>query len=444
MKTHFPLYVLVVFHVLFSIGCAPNKQFYGAYDRVCVVDSNQACEGYAIQAFNQNTESEYLLGFAEIDDQGQLRDRAQLQAVVNNLNEIAAKDSLLITVFVHGWHHSAEPGDDNIENFKKSLVHLSKIEHTQRAKGKQRKVVGIYVGWRGESITVPGINLLTFWDRKNTAHDIGYLGITELLLKLEETTNVKNTMEPPIKSRLVVIGHSFGGAVVFSATAQILLDRFINSEPGKNDTEGAEGFGDLVVLLNPAFEALRFAPAFELAQSRCSYFPSQVPKLAILTSETDNATGIAFPLGRTLNTFFETHDELKRNNCGYVMTLDEGEADRNTVGHYEPLISHTLTQAENKPSQQVARVFNAKNIWAQQKPGESIRFGGTMLTHLKKTPPQSPYLNVKVDEALMDGHNDIYGDKIAEFIELLINLSTDDKFDEPKQGLNPLLPEKKN
>jgi hypothetical protein len=79
---------------------------------------------------------------------------------------------------------------------------------------------------------------------------VGHLGVTELLLKLEEIANVKNSLSPPIKSRLVVVGHSFGGAVVYSATTQILASRFIDSRAGKGYVDTAKGFGDLVVLLN--------------------------------------------------------------------------------------------------------------------------------------------------------------------------------------------------
>jgi hypothetical protein len=99
---------------------------------------------------------------------------------------------------------------------------------------------------------IPVINGLTFWDRKNTAEDVGYLGVTELLLKLEEISNIRNSVKPPIKSRLIIIGHSFGGAVVYSATSQILMGRFMNSRPGKGFTDSAQGFGDLVVLLDLA------------------------------------------------------------------------------------------------------------------------------------------------------------------------------------------------
>ncbi len=39
---------------------------------------------------------------------------------------------------------------------------------------------------------MPYLNAVTFWDRKNTAHDVGQLGVTELLLKLEEIVNTAN------------------------------------------------------------------------------------------------------------------------------------------------------------------------------------------------------------------------------------------------------------
>lgn len=273
---------------------------------------------------------------------------------------------------------------------------------------------------------MPLIRHLTFWDRKNTAQDVGYLGVTELLLKLEEIANVRNSVEPPIKSRLVVIGHSFGGAVVYSATSQILMSRFVDSQQGKGFIDTAKGFGDLVVLLNPAFEALRYAPAFDMSQSRCSFFDDQAPKLAILTSETDKATDWLFPLGRTFTTVFETHGTLEREDCGYRTTLDEGEADRNTVGHYQPLVSHRLTLAGEQKAEQVASPGKLKNVWANQINGGSTRFGNALLTHLKKTVPRSPYLNIRVSEELMDGHNDIFRKDIREFVELLIQMSTID------------------
>ncbi|MBM4207459.1 MAG: hypothetical protein FJ190_05380 [Gammaproteobacteria bacterium] len=163
-----------------------------------------------------------------------------------------------------------------------------------------------------------------------------------------------------------------------------------------------------------------------MSQSRCSFFDDQAPKLAILTSETDRATDWLFPLGRTFATVFETHSTVERDDCGYRTTLDEGETDRNTVGHYQPLVSHRLTLAGGQKAEQVASLGKLKNVWANQTNGGSTRFGNSMLTHLKKTVPRSPYLNIRVAEELMDGHNDIFGKDTREFIELLIQMSTID------------------
>lgn len=420
------LQLVIIFAGLLS-GCASNEIYRGDY-RPCGVTAGNACEQNSQHIYNAGADDEYTLGFVEIDDQGQMRDRKQMQALLDTLYQKAAKESILLTVFVHGWHHNARPGDSNIEGFKENLARISKIE-SQRAQelGRPpRKIAGVYVGWRGESIDVPPFNYLTFWDRKATAQDVGYLGITELLVKLEEIANVRNSMTPPIKSRLVVIGHSFGGAVVFSATSQILASRFIDSRENKGFTDTAKGFGDLVVLLNPAFEALRYSPFYDLAQARCSYFPEQLPRLAILTSEADDATGILFPMGRVFSTVFETHHDIERNECNHPLSLDEGAADRNTVGHYEPLISHTLTPVVEGKNLQLANYQNMKHIWRTQTPGNATQYGATILTHLNKTNPRNPYLNIRVDESIIADHNDVFNEKVMEFIRFLIGLSTDD------------------
>ncbi|MDD1611560.1 MAG: esterase [Methylococcaceae bacterium] len=421
-----PFRVLLYAAVLLT-GCASNEIYRSIYEP-CIVSAGNACELNSQHLYNTGKDDEYTLGFVEIDDQGQIRDRKQMQALLDTLYKTAAEESILLTVLVHGWHHNARPGDPNIESFKDNLAKLSAIE-SRRSKelGRPaRKIAGVYVGWRGESIDVPPFNYLTFWDRKSTAQEIGYLGVSELLVKLEEIANVRNSLLPPIKSRLVVFGHSFGGAVVYSATSQILASRFVDSMEGKGFTGTAKGFGDLVVLLNPAFEALRYAPFYDLAQARCSYFPEQVPRLAILTSEADGATGTLFPLGRVISTVFETHHDIERNDCKRTLKLDEGEADRNTVGHYPPLITHTLTPLDKEKNLRVASYGNMKNIWSTQTPGGSTQYGSTVLTHLNKTNPQNPYLNIRVEEEIIADHNDVFNEKVMEFIRLLIELSTAD------------------
>jgi hypothetical protein len=433
-KTSIRLLLLLAAFFLMN-GCAQNSAYRTDYTE-CTYAQPQDCAQNAIQHHAPGQASEYRLGFVEFDDQGQLRQREQMQAVLDSYYQIAAQDDVLLVLFIHGWHHNAGPGDTNIQEFRKLLEKVALSENTGAgAKArKARKVLGVYVGWRGESITVPVLNDVTFWERKNTAHNVGLQGVTELLLKLEEIVNVKAGMETeepkPLNSRLVVIGHSFGGAVLFTALQQVMADRFIDSRKDKTWSGDAQGFGDLVVLMNPAFEALRYATLYDISQQNCRhYFPSQPPRLAILTSKKDYATRFAFPLGRFFSTLFESHTTLERHDCAADgpkdIDIDEGEADRNTVGHFEPYLTHRLvpdSTAQNRGAEFSYR--DLQTAWSKQSYGNSLQFEGVDLVHLGHTQPLNPYLNIQVDGDLISDHNDIWGDSVIGFVRDLIVLST--------------------
>jgi len=68
---------------------------------------------------------------------------------------------------------------------------------------------------------------------------------------------------------LVIVGHSFGGAIVHSSLVQILEDRFVRTDSlSSNIQSNVEGFGNLVVLINPAFEALQFSALSDMSTER--------------------------------------------------------------------------------------------------------------------------------------------------------------------------------
>jgi len=416
---------------LLFVGCSSNAAYRTKLD-MCKLAAQTDCSSSAIIHHEAKKMDEYYLGFVEFDDQGQIRERKQMQSVVNQFYKIAAKDDVLLVTFVHGWHHNAAADDKNVKSFEKLLRQISQVESksAQDSNRMERKVLGLYIGWRGESIKIPYLNNLTFWERKNTAQNVGLIGVTELLLKLEEIVNVKAGMETtqpkPLNSRMVVIGHSFGGAVVFTALQQILSDRFIDSRRNKTYSGDAQGFGDLVILINPAFEAMRYATLYDLSQQNCrNYFKTQLPKLVILTSEDDEATKLAFPAGRFFSTLFETHSTLTRhyckNNKPILMKIDEGEADRTSVGHFEPYQTHYLDVAKNAQTTQLTKL---KSVWSHQKAGNTLDFEGTRLIHLNRTNPLNPYLNIKVSSELIANHNDIWGKEVVAFLRDLIAIST--------------------
>lgn len=429
---------IVINIALVVLGCSHNEIYRDKYTDFCEYSTTNQCEKNALQRFYPNSNEEFYLSFVEYDDQGQLRDPEQKNAVINQYYKLAAFDDVLVITFVHGWHHNAGPGDSNIKDFREKVlkrIAADEFSAAERAGRPARKVLGVYVGWRGESIEMPGVNVLTFWDRKNTAHKVGQLGVTEFLLKLEELVNTKKKIgedqKPNNSSKMVVVGHSFGGAVVFSSLQKILMERFIDSREDKNFASDAKGFGDLVVLVNPAFEAIRFASLFDLSQEGCrKYFDTQLPKLAILTSEADWATGLAFPIGRTFSTFFDSHKTVERHTCSQPgragvkpFKLKEGSADRTAVGHFEEYLTHDLIPDGDINSANLNyQLAQLHQVWVTNQ-GE-MKFAGSQLKSRGISTYLNPYLNVRVDKQLSGGHNDIWQPELVSFIKDLILIST--------------------
>lgn len=440
--------VILLAVAVLATGCAPMEIYRTKYSLCKSSDPATQCQESALQEYDNPAEPNrsYFLGFIEFDDQGQIFDRPQMWAVLDYLNGKVGSEDLLIVVFVHGWQHNAAPGDGNIATFRKALMGLSAAETAiSRTDGTpHRRVAGIYLGWRGASITAPVLEQTTFWDRKNTAHKVGKGGVTEVLSRIELVQRTKDAMveDKPSATRLVVVGHSFGGAVVFSALSQILEERLVHTVGPAGQVSDARGFGDLVVLINPAFEAMRYAPLSDMSTERGTYFPDQLPVLAILTSEADLATKTAFPLGRWFSVMFEKDRVMTRKNgsTGKQEAIDEGDANVMAVGHFEPYQTHRLDhvagvgavagapdQAQVQAlavDQSVALFRDVRESWRNDRPGSRIEFQESVLVRTPTSAGRDPYMNIYVDGDLIRGHNDIDDPRIIEFITQLILISS--------------------
>lgn len=436
--------LLLVLSAAFAVSaCAPHQIYRTDYS-LCVSDEPETeCEIHALQANRDvaNPEQGYVLGFIEFDDQGQLFDRRQMRAVLDRVFELASPEDqdLLMVVFVHGWKHSAAPGDGNIATFRRVLERLSATETRigQRSEKKPRKVVGLYLGWRGGSVALPLVKELTFWDRKKTAHKVGRGGVTEVLNRIELVRQTKGSVTGTdgLGTRLVVVGHSFGGAVVFSALSQILESGFIHTVGPAGQVSNPRGFGDLVVLINPAFEAERYAPLSDMSTERGTYFQSQLPVLAVLTSEADDATGRAFPVGRWFSTLFEKTRDMQRDNgvTGEVETINQHDANITAVGHFDPYITHSLRAKDAHQPNTVGQLsversadlfYRVSQSWEDDEPGSRIEFPRSELIRTQTSAGRNPYLNVRVDGELIKDHNDIDDPRVIEFVTQLILISS--------------------
>jgi len=315
-------------------------------------------------------EGDYHLAFVEFDDQGWFADRKQMEALFLMLAQIAreqkertGKDGhALIFLYAHGWKHNAGKCDNNVLCFSRLLERMDILERNlrdalpeARASGSSaRAVVGVYVGWRGLSFDDGPLTDITFWTRKATGERVGRGGVVELLTRLNNYRALRNPSRDEDKTQLVIAGHSFGGLVIYSALSHALMERastvdrfaapscravtpFDKAPDGLMCYDTARSFGDLIVLVNPAFEGSAYEPLFHIATNRC-YTAWQRPVMITVTSSADDATGRAFPFGRALSTAFE-----HRGSCA------QGNAMLKTVGHDTRYETHRLKWNPTSP-----------------------------------------------------------------------------------------------
>lgn len=311
------------------------------------------CKEHFIERHN-----DYLLGFVEFDDQGWFHNPRQMAELMRVLKEESKSSDLIITVYVHGWQHNAEVCDGNVCCFRETLKLIHSLEEKRAPVGKPRKVVGIYVGWRGASNAgLPLWSQASFYVRKNVALQVATGSVRELFANLkhfQERTNEPKDNKPKRNTRLMIVGHSFGGLIVYSAVSQELLNNTLDydGDSGEDKTKSVKGFGDLVVLINPAFEGARFEPLFHAAHER-DYPPGQKPVFIAVTSDNDWATKIAFPFGRRVNGLFfngvtESYD-YSASADGITGSVeqdhsfrDEKQSNLKAVGHIRRYRTHVL------------------------------------------------------------------------------------------------------
>jgi len=315
--------------------------------------------------------SKVSLGFIEFDDFGWLHKHEQVDAVLKyirekQLNEADGQKGALIFVYIHGWLNNAQIGNENVGCFTTTLKMIDRIERaaadsrmleTKKDDGTivlvnqpdaPRHVIGVYLGWRGKSLVGWPLEYLSFWDRKTTAEHVGVAAITEVLTRLDDLKNdtdktrregyEKAGENDRAKNLLVLLGHSFGGQVLFRATSQFLMANA--AVPAKD--QPMKGYGDLVVLINPALEAAQYMPLFETA-IRQEYSQRQRPVLVGVTTNADDATGFWFPLGRWI-TFISGLSESVRSD----RFVEQFMAHQSAVGHFRPFRTHDAAARNGK------------------------------------------------------------------------------------------------
>lgn len=380
---------LIVFCLL-NVGCIGLKQYrtdISSKETISLEDDAW------ISVRDDKGNGVYDIGFVELDDQGWLFEKGQLARVSAEISGSACEQPPLIVAFMHGWHHNAKSGDDNIVALKDSLETISGYS------AEKRRVIGVYVGWRGQSWIQPIHTLFTFWGRKETSERLGHSGVSYVYAELEAAKKAYSQRCSDAAPRMIVIGHSFGGAATFAAYNSQLMERTIKFRTMKSEAILAEkrGMADLVVLANPAFEAARAQPLMTAdaeCYSRCR------PMLVVLTSKTDTATKWAFPAGRWLSTIAE--------GWGYQDTTPaQGGANRTAIGHDEEFLTHDLkliSATKKQLYEDCMRKGQRPDGTQATAMAVSDGFCGYAIKSLPNRVRNARVMNIRVDGEIIDGH----------------------------------------
>jgi hypothetical protein len=286
-------------------------------------------------------------------------------------------------------------------------------------------------------VTVPWLRALTFWDRKLVSEEVGRNSLLDFLLRVETVVKAEG------KNKLLTVGHSLGASVIFNSLHQVLLARLAQPE----NANLRAGFGDLVVLVNPAFEAMRFAAIREAAQRynrEYTFSEKQRPLLIIATSESDSTTKTAFSWVRTLTALFEQHRTItpdSRQEADESPSFSEWDLDTTAVGHFNPFITHRLeAQAPFGPDDACAWrpewlnsvVTRRKKIQfdnGERPTGEGWNTGDELpsvykdasrrtLRHLKNSATYDPYWVIQTNKTMIPNHGFINQKQLWCFIDL--------------------------
>ena len=397
--------------LLLMVACTPKVQLRTADLAISCHNKQEACSESYIERY-----PEHDLAFIEFTEGGNLYNRQHSQQVLKFIDAQAQQENgVAVFVFVHGWQHTASYKDSNVKQFREFLSRAAENEVVGR-----RKVIGLYLGWQGKTNNVPGLKQLTYWSRKSVAEEVGAGGATEVFARLHQILIRQFADQPsdgPLyKNTYVIVGHSFGGAIVLSALHDVLLNDLIQAntslEEGPNPCENVNRYADGIILLNPAIEANK-AILLKEAASRCLFDKSQPTLMHVLSSDGDQATQFYFPLGQVVNPASTVRPKiLERTIMGKTLRLDERLLGITTIGNIGQLRTGYLSF--NKEQKEF--VFDRCSDGLEKC---RLKTKKQKNNHIQ-TDRHDPLSFIKTDNYFIKNHNDVFGCYTQSYITTII------------------------
>jgi hypothetical protein len=397
----------------------------------------------------------YDLAVVRFTDEGMLVDDRELAAAATRIEEARSfrdASGAVVVLFIHGWHHNAnwdhdtDQGDPHFQSFRRVLAALA-LREAERPDG--RRVVGVYVGWKGERDGAlwgrSPLSYLTFRNRYQVARKIGGCDAMRRVVRaiVYATKGPASSLSgsgPRRESPLVLIGHSMGALMLESAFLALLRDM---DEPLVHHTADEVrvvkvlkngqpvSFPDVLIALNSAAESRILREIqYELSRQKLTksvggpgYVSYHPPLLISATSATDLATKWLWPAANFPRLMMRTdgHDRslfthtfrLYAENSRCDLRLDHPDFGQNWHCLRSPTPEGAPTPfiAVDLPGRERAGVSD-KSV-----PFSRYRLEPRDLTHANTT------WVFQLPDDLVDGHNDIFNPKASSLILSLIQMS---------------------
>lgn len=446
-RSHAPIWpqlflIYLALLVTFIAGCTSNRAFRTG-EMTC--QDSECGKNSVIIEHHETAAHEPLfdLAFVEFTERGNVFDREAMETVLSRVRRLATEDTdngspcstgekgdhvrahgALVVVFVHGWRHSADVSDTNVKSFRGLLEKASDPRVRCHILG-NRKLVGVYVGWRGLVLNPDplSLSLVSYWDRKAAAHEVGKGGVSELLLRLQNIVLGEEQNKEKSSNLFLVTGHSFGGAIVLSALNEVLLERIVTAQPMRDHCDPqappsceclqTRPFAHGVVLLNPAIEANDVFQVKELVAQKC-FASSQNKLLHVISSDTDIPTHVAFPAGQWLAMRWWKEAQVGRKFGGVEISFDESKLDTTTIGNFSPFRTDKLIKNGNTWDRLTCENGSDACLSEFAEGSAEKRQHIPVLDH-------EPVAFIATDCQFINDHNDVFNENVVAYLAAIVD-----------------------
>lgn len=373
------------------------------------------------QATLEKLEQGVSLAHVEIDDQGELINFDQLQRLTAKIKE-ESKEPLLLVVYIHGWNRNASgsriSGGGDLIRFRKMLGELGE------ARGK--KTMGVFMSWRGRSLSTFPVGV-DYFHRHAAARRVGGVAGTEVLHEIGAAARGANP-----GNRIVMLGHSLGGAILESAMAESMASRIAMETARGRKLRRKDFPADLCVTINSAESAIYARQLLATFKNRGIQDVEGGPLMVSLTSRKDTVTSMLSPFGNVVGRWVPGLNFFNTGVAGMYRKDPENDklrgtqaaAHRSTVGHFEPLFSHRFEKVESRP----LNLAEIVRLNGKARRGDGFLVQGDKESYLFTRPEKpfyndTPYWIVPIPGSFIKGHEDHWNHSFIGLMTAMMSLT---------------------